>query len=67
MLWNKLGFDGREETIRGFILFFRMQESLGVSEVTIGTRSLDRGQPIRQVSFELRTYLSILTFLDVFL
>jgi len=50
----------------GFILSLRMYESLRMSEITIAIKSHGCAQPISiQVSFQLRTFLSFLTFLNL--
>jgi len=57
---------GKLPILMGFTPSLRMYESLRMSEVTLATRSRDSAQPIRmQVSFELRTFLSFLTFLTL--
>jgi len=49
--------------IMGFTLSLRIYECLRMSEVVIATKSRDSAQSI--VSFELRTFLRILTFLTL--
>jgi len=53
-------------TVIGFTPSLRMKESLIMSEIIKATWSRDSAQPIRmQVSFDFRTFLSSLTFLNL--